>query len=331
MVRTKADGTYSLLVYPNQSYLIAVTDDQWAASSIQGVVVREDEPRGDLDFRLSKGTLIEGKVTFGRDKKPAANQTITLIEQGAAIARDVGGNWAQREELVRWAITDKDGRYSVRAGPGEYQFYHLGDKQENLTVKDEQTIERNFHADRLPRGLLKGEVLARAVGGKPIPGAIVKSGSVDGYGHVGFEVVTDEKGHFETERWRDTEYVYARSPDGTLATIVTIGEDDEETKILLGEAAILKGRLVDKAGKPVASMRIGYNLVIGPKEKPLAVARLYTQSEKDGWFTLPGLVLGARCTVSALTEKAVQQLKELTIDRAETQNLGDLLLDPPEK
>jgi hydroxymethylpyrimidine pyrophosphatase-like HAD family hydrolase len=60
----------------------------------------------------------------------------------------VGGNWAQREELVRWAITDKDGRYSVRAGPGEYQFYHLGDKQENLTVKDEQTIERNFHADR---------------------------------------------------------------------------------------------------------------------------------------------------------------------------------------
>jgi beta-lactamase regulating signal transducer with metallopeptidase domain len=331
VVRTKADGTYSLLVYPNQSYLIAVTDDQWAAPSIQGGVVREDEPRDDLNFRLNKGTLIQGKVTLGRGKKPAANQTITLLEQGAAIARDVGGNWAQREELVRWATTDKDGRYSIRAGPGEYKFYHLGDKQENLTVKDEQTIERNFHADRLPRGLLKGEVLARAVDGKPVPGAIVKSDSIDGYGHVGFEVVTDEKGHFETERWRDKEYVYARSPEGTLATIVTIGEDDEETKILLGEAAILKGRLVDKAGKPVASMRIGYNLVIGPKEKPLAVARLYTEADKEGRFTLPGLVLGARCTVSALADKGVQQLKEMMIDRAETQDLGDLLYDPPEQ
>src|SRR5262249_34444552 len=57
VVRTKADGTYSLLVYPNQSYLIAITDNQWAAPSIQGVIVREDEPRKDLDFRLGRGTL----------------------------------------------------------------------------------------------------------------------------------------------------------------------------------------------------------------------------------------------------------------------------------
>src|SRR5262245_56985779 len=107
VVRTKADGSYSLLVYPNQSYLIAVTDDQWAAPSIRGLLVREDEPREDLTFRLSTGTLIQGKLTLGGDNKPAANQTITLIEQGAAIARDVGGNWAQREELVRWSTTDK--------------------------------------------------------------------------------------------------------------------------------------------------------------------------------------------------------------------------------
>jgi hypothetical protein len=232
--------------------------------------------------------------------------------------------------LVRWAITDKEGRYSIRAGPGEYKFYHLGDKQENLTIKDEQTLERNFHVDRLPRGLLKGEVLAHAVDGKPVAGALIRGESVAAPGHAGFEVVAEEKGRFETERWRDKMHVYARSPDGKLATIVTIGEDDEEVKMLLGSAGTFKGRLVDKAGKPVAGVRIGCRLVIGTEDKPLARVSLYTEADKDGRFTLPGLVLGARCTVSTLTDNAVGQLKELTIDRAETQDLGDLIFDPPE-
>src|SRR5262249_23867305 len=151
---------------------------------------------------------------------------------------------------------DKEGRYFIRVGHGEYKFYRTGDKQENLTVKDEQTIERNFHIDRLPRGLLKGEVLAQAVDGKPVAGVIIKGESIDGLGHAGFEVVADDKGHFETEHWRDKMHLYARSPDGTLATIVTISDDDEDTEILLGAAGILKGCLVDKAGKPVAGVRI---------------------------------------------------------------------------
>src|SRR5262249_18152257 len=331
VVRTKADGSYRLLVYPNQSYLIAVTDDQWAAPSLRGRVVREDEPRKDLNFRLSKGTLIQGKVTVGRDKKPAAGQTITLIEQGAAIARDVGGNWAQREELVRWAVTEKDGRYAIRAGPGDYKFYQSGDKQEILTVQDEKTIERNFHIDRLPRGLLKGEVLAHAVDGKPIAGAIITGESIDALGHAGFEVVADDKGHFETERWLDKMHVYARSPDGKLATIVTIGEDDEEVQMLLVAAGTLKGRIVDKAGQPVAGVRVGCGMRIETDDKPHSQAGVSAETDKDGRFTLPGLVLGARCNVWAATSNASEQLKQLTMERAETQELGDLIFDPPEK
>jgi hypothetical protein len=330
-VRTMADGSYSLLVYPNQSYLIAVTDEEWAAPSLRGILVREDKPRMDLNFRLSKGTLIQGKVTLGRDKKPAAGQTITLIEQGAVIVPAVGGNLAKREDLVRWATTDKDGCYFIRSGPGEYKFYQSGNAQENLTVKDEKTIERDFHIDRLERGLLKGEVLAHGVDGKPVPGAIVQGESIGLTGHVGFDVIADDKGRFETQRWRDKMHVYARSPDGTLATIVTIGDDDEETKILLAAAGQLKGRIIDKAGNPVAGVRAGCRLVIGPEDKPHAQSGLYTETDKDGRFTLPGLVLGARCTVSASTNKASERLKELMIDRAETQDLGDLIFDPPEK
>ena len=60
--RTNADGGYALLVCPDESYMIAVTDDQWAAPSKMGIVVKEGEPRDGLDFRLGKGTLIHGQA-----------------------------------------------------------------------------------------------------------------------------------------------------------------------------------------------------------------------------------------------------------------------------
>ena len=60
-VRTNDDGSYSLNVFPNQSYMIAVTDKDWAAPAKTGVVVKEGEPRTGLDFRLGKGTLFAAK------------------------------------------------------------------------------------------------------------------------------------------------------------------------------------------------------------------------------------------------------------------------------
>src|SRR5262249_27037729 len=96
VARTRADGSYSLNVYPDQSYLIAVTDDRWAAPSKTGVVVREGQPQKGLDIRLGEGTLLRGRVTLGGDRKPAAGQTITLIEQGSPLPGDLGGGGRER-------------------------------------------------------------------------------------------------------------------------------------------------------------------------------------------------------------------------------------------
>ena len=40
----------------------------------------------------------------------------------------------------------------------------------------------------------------------------------------------------EMERWRAEGFLYARNPEGTLATIVPVGADDEEVKMLLSDA-----------------------------------------------------------------------------------------------
>src|SRR5262249_18381590 len=152
------------LVYPDQSYLIAVTDEDWAAPSRAGVVVRPGVPHRDLDFRLNRGTLLRGRLTVGRDRKPVADQTITLKEEGA-----------NRETLFGWAETDTGGRYVFRVGPGRYQLSGPGqDSWQEVRVRAEKMLERDFHLDRLPRGILRGTVLVRGEAGKGVAGALVR-------------------------------------------------------------------------------------------------------------------------------------------------------------
>ena len=178
--------------------MIAVTDKDWAAPSQTGVVVKEGEPREGLDFRLGKGTMLRGKVTVGPDDKPGAEVDIGVNEQGADIAPELGVKYEKRESLVRGVETDAEGHYAIRLGPGVYQFTGPGQQSwGEVTIKDEKTIDKDFHADRLERLVsLKGTVRNEATDGKPVGGAMVQ---VQAYISVRFEAIADDKGRFELE------------------------------------------------------------------------------------------------------------------------------------
>ena len=49
-VRTAADGSYTMDLPPEQSYMIGVIDDEWAAPRLAGIVVREGVARTGLDL-----------------------------------------------------------------------------------------------------------------------------------------------------------------------------------------------------------------------------------------------------------------------------------------
>ncbi len=318
LARTAADGSYRLQVYPDQSYIVAVTDDTWAAPSYTGVGVQEGLPRDDLHFQLTKGTLIRGWVTIGKAKKPGIDQTVTLFQNGT-----------RQESLVRWAGTDKEGGYLFRVGPGDYELRGPGTESDKIKVQAQQTIAKDFHIDRLPRGPLSGTVRHRAFNGKPIADALVTGESINNSGHAGFEAVSDNQGRFQTERWRDRMHLYARNPEGNLATMMSIGEDEEEVAILLLEAAKLKGRIIDKNGKPVALLRITCLLSIGPDKNLGGRAYFSTTTDADGRFTLGGLVVGAQCSIRAtpLGADRFATLKQFPVTEAKTMDLGNLNLD----
>src|SRR5262249_43393893 len=147
-------------------------------------------------------------------------------------------------------------------------------------------------------------------------------------GHAGFKALADAQGRFRTERWRDKMCLYARNPKGTLAALMTLGEDDETVKVVLSEAGALKGRLLDKSGKPAGGVRVLCGLLIGPEASPHARFDLYTETDEGGRFTLPGMVLGARCRVIPFSNKGSRTVRELQLERAETVDLGDLVFDP---
>ena len=83
--RTADDGSYAMDLPPEHSYMIGVTDDEWAAPSLAGIVVREGVARAGLDLTLERGSVVRGRVTFEPDSKPAPGRTVRLVEQGPAI------------------------------------------------------------------------------------------------------------------------------------------------------------------------------------------------------------------------------------------------------
>ncbi len=157
---TAADGSYTMDLPPEQSYMVHVVDDEWAAKSLSGVVVHEGQPRAGLDLRLERGCVIRGRVTAGPTSLPAPGLPVLLVEQGPLVPRralkDQPDNL--RDVFLRVADTDQDGRYAFRVAAGSYEL--TGPRQEGaesvpekLNVGNEREIERNFRlAARSGRG-----------------------------------------------------------------------------------------------------------------------------------------------------------------------------------
>jgi hypothetical protein len=151
LARTRADGTFDFNLYPKQTYLFAVTDADWAAPLFSGINVEENANlKNLLTFHLRKGSMLRGRVTVGKDKKASPGHTVTIIQLGFTdpAPQPVAGR--ARGDLVRWAFADKEGRYSMRLGPGEYRIWADHRDQQNLAVASEPTIVRDFHIESLP-------------------------------------------------------------------------------------------------------------------------------------------------------------------------------------
>jgi hypothetical protein len=382
--RTAADGSYKMELPPNQSYMVYVNDADWAATSRTGVVVREAQPRADIDVRLQPGSLIRGRVTAGPASQPAPGVAVMLFEQGPVVP--AGTLVDQPAELVggapRIADTDSDGRFAFRVGPGDYRLTGpsqpgVDAESEPLRIGEGQYLQRDFQLPRLvrPFRLVRGVVRAEKPDGRPIGAGVVIAEPI-GARIPPAHGLADEKGCFELYRPFDAGLVYARDPAGKLAGYAKVEEDEDAEVVIVAEpAAIARGRVVDRWGMPYKGISVGYSLVLnleGPgnqrvnrrrrrgggmmggviggmmggqvrrRQAPprkasgviggddgLAAVGQTATTDENGFFTAPGLVVGARCRLFANRPDGGQSPERtFVVTDAEPIDLGDIVFRP---
>jgi hypothetical protein len=329
-VRSGPDGTFEFLLYPDQSYLLAVVDDTWAARSLSGVLVREGQPLTRLDLQLIRGTRLCGRVTLGPERQPAAAQTITLIERGSELGEDLKCSFYQEEVLVRWAETDEAGRYELRLGPGPY---HLKGPppgaREELVVGEEEEVVRDFHLPHLARGLVSGEVRRAGGEGRSVANAVVLAYSVVP-GHAWLETVADGEGRFSGERWRDRMLVYARDPEGAEAGCTEIAEQDEAVTVEVRPAATARGKVVDREGAPLSNENVFCRMKLALRDGSPVAFQIEVRTDLEGAFAVPGLLVGSSCDVRVLHGyEPVGPRFEFEVSEAGSVDLPDLVLQGP--
>ncbi len=281
---TRQDGTYELDIYPDQTTILAVTEDEWAAKSFTGVQLEEGQEEDGLDFVLMPGTVITGKVTVGKDRLPSEGDTATLVQQANATAN-----------LVRWAESDEKGRYRFRVGPGSYQLMlpgQPGGKPIQIDVDRQQEIIHDSHLARKERGILRGQIVDST--GEPVGGNEIFGESINARSHAGFQARSDAEGRFETERWNDEMLLIVRNAERNLATTLRIGPETSTVDLKLAAAAIVEGSLVGSEGEPIPAGG-GFLWVTIPDGNARASVSLPLQVTSGGRFKTAGIPAGSTC------------------------------------
>ncbi len=293
--RSTADGSYEMAVGPGEAYAVYIDDIDWAAPSRLDVIVREGKPAEGVDFKLTRGTLVRGTVTVGPGNRPVANQLVGLEEAGGLASVElVEEGDSLRHDTRRYVhgTTDAEGRYSIRVGPGEYTLNGPPRTTvEELTVKHEPEIVRDFRMPRAQKGLLTGRVVA--AGDMGVAGAKVEIAAADGYSSP-FIVTADAEGRFRADRLLDRLLLCAHSTDGKLGGFVEIGEEAPEVTIAVGPTATATRRLLDEKGQPARNVKLewGRRIDLNDDMRIATMPAPKVVTDRDGRFTLPELVVG---------------------------------------
>jgi len=336
--RTGKDGAYNIDIPPECSFMVAIDDENWAAPSLPNVVVRERQSQVGLDFTLTKGTLIRGQVTAGADHRPEADAEVSLVEEGGPLPKDERRADRLKLQLARRSITDAQGRYHFRVGPGSYWLMPpllSGKASLPIVVKTEADIVQDLALEGSSRETsFTGIVIEKTPAGeRPVADARVfkiRAGS------SGVMSATDGQGRFRMVRTPGEYLLYARAEPGGLAGFAPLPEKPVNVKVVVSRATTVSGRVVDSNGKPLARQMVGIALASGRDDflKSFHFGFGITTDEK-GRFTVNGATVGSVGEISVYHGKVAGLATPRTAVRFEVPDLEPVhvpdLVIPPEK
>ena len=287
--RTGEDGSYTMVVRPDRSHLIAVTSPGHASMPISDVPIGEGERHAAADFVLSGGTRLHGRVAARLAGWPYVQ--VHLLGEELPADRQERSGAKDRLRLPVPAKVDNKGNYEARLGPGDYEVKapaHRG----HPTIRVDGQGE--FLLDFLsPPVALSGVVVEPVPGGGERP-AMGRVTVVSANSHTDARI--DGVGRFTTTWPGDDAGLYVTSENGVAA--VKVAEGTKEVKVVLGPPATLSGRVVDAKGRPLVGEGPRMRMIDGPGGLPRPGDVTYlSRSGPDGRYQFKGLIPGAEYRV----------------------------------
>jgi beta-lactamase regulating signal transducer with metallopeptidase domain len=303
--RTDSEGRYEFeRLAPGSPYVIVVNDENWASPSLISDVLKDGQVQGGPDFVLSKGTLIQGRVTHGPGGSPATGVGVVLGEDKGPLPKELRtAEFRPSYNATRTTSTDENGHFQLRVGAGKFSLTTQGtgpDHAVAIEVRNEPEIVRDLVADdRTQRAekFISGVVIERTpTGDRPVAGALAFRWPVRGAHR------TDTEGRFMVEQTPGETTLYAYSPGKKLAGFAIVPAGAESARVLVSRTGTVSGRVVTSDGKPRAKQRLRVLVArYGDASSPrFAVWAIVTDDQ--GRFTLEDAPVGSMGEIEAFHE-----------------------------
>jgi hypothetical protein len=204
-------GEMDVVAFTSDAYCVVTATVDGFASTLEARVARMEEPVRPVHFVLQPAVHVRGRLTWGKEHHPDANEAVTLVERDV----DNYSKLPEEERLPRthpladlahvaidnprYATTDDEGRFDFEAPPGRYvigvgavylnretapaeDVADLFDETpREFEVKDRKEIEINLEREDLssgvtretgrPRGLGRIRLQVTYADGRPAPEA----------------------------------------------------------------------------------------------------------------------------------------------------------------
>lgn len=276
--RSNAQGRYVMNGLRPGRYYVWVYPEKQLVKDFVGPSCERDlaQKTNRVDFKLSRGAIIQGVVTAKNTGKPVKGQTMWLFDS---------------QENNQYVITDARGYFKFRALGGKQRLrvhkngsnspppgYALPAKSEfNFTIKNGEkgdfkialpgkAIEQNT---KPTRGIVLGP------DGKPFAGATVFYYDVNGYDDGSEKVEADANGRFVLPARTVTKPILLFANKGELTTpqgIVALAGQTVQLKLAANVWASIEGRVTDENQQPIAGVKVKlftFDGGSGQKERPV--------------------------------------------------------------
>jgi RNA polymerase sigma factor (sigma-70 family) len=360
---TDKDGKYTLHGLPlgrGNVLRAAPPADQHYLMQLRDVPVPEGFNAAPLDFELTRGVVLTGKVTDADTGKPVNGRLDYFVFLDDPTWREIKGFTmpSQEENDVRdgqfrvvvpatkglLAFRAAENRYPVAIGAEEFNDKARGPLLNTAPFLCHATNYHLLMAVDVKPGDQAKTIAVKLSGGKKVTGRVLDPDGRPLAGALarGLKSSPSTFGLWETEPLKEAEFeavgVNSKEPralifihpEKKLAGVVRVsGTEKAPVEVKLEPWASIRGRLVNADGKPMAGVRLGFLQSIEESDPQGAgdlPEKREIRTDADGRFELSGFAPGIRYYLAAVgADRVIATIgRDLRFKAGEEKNVGEV-------